>query len=184
MADDFKELEQKMKKAVEAAIHDYHTIRTGRANPMLLDNIKVDYYGNPTPLNQIAGIAAPEPRMIVVTPWDKTAIDAILKAIQSSELGMNPMSDGNVVRINIPPLTEERRKELIKLLHKKAEDHRVSVRNIRRDANDKIKQQEKNGEITEDDMKRDQDEVQKITDKYIADIDKLTESKEEELMEV
>jgi ribosome recycling factor len=176
--------ERRMQKAVEVAAHDFSTIRTGRANPVVLDNIKVDYYGATTPLNQLAGISVPEPRMLMVTPWDRTQINAVLKAIQASDVGLTPMSDGNVIRLNVPPLTEERRKELIKLLHKKAEEHRIAVRNVRRDANEHLKAQEKKSEITEDDLKREQDEVQKLTDKYIIDIDKLATAKEVELKEV
>ena len=176
--------EKRMQKAVEAAQHDYSTIRTGRANPLVLEGIKVDYYGTPTPLNQLAGISAPEPRMLLVTPWDKNSIDGIMKSIQASDLGMPPMSDGNVIRLTVPYLTEERRDEFVKQLHRKAEDHRVSVRNIRRDANDQIKTQQKNSEISEDEMKREQEEIQKLTDKYIEEIDKLSAAKEEELREV
>ena len=176
--------ERRMQKAVEVAQHDFATIRTGRANPMVLEGISVNYYGTATPLNQLAGISAPEPRLLVVTPWDRTIIDSVLKAIMASDVGMTPMSDGNVLRLQVPYLTEERRKELIKQLHRKSEDHKVAVRNVRRDANEHIKTQEKNSEISEDDAKREQDEVQKLTDKYIAEIDKLTSAKEAELKEV
>jgi len=173
-----------MQKAVEAAQHDFATIRTGRANPLLLEGIKVDYYGNPTPLNQLAGISVPEPRQLMVTPWDRQTLDAIMKAIQASDVGLTPNSDGHVLRLNVPHLTEERRKELIKLLHRKSEDHKVAVRNVRRDANEHLKAQEKKSEISEDDMKRLQDEVQKLTDKYCVQMDKLTAAKEAELKEV
>ncbi|MGI6295803.1 MAG: ribosome recycling factor [Armatimonadota bacterium] len=173
-----------MQKAVEVSGHDFSTIRTGRANPVILENIKVDYYGTPTPLNQLAGISVPEPRMLLVTPWDKGTINTVLKAIQSSDIGMTPMSDGNVIRLNVPALTEERRRDLIKQLHKKAEEHRVSIRNIRRDANERIKAQQKSSEISEDDAKREQEETQKLTDKYIVEIDKLANAKEAELKEV
>jgi len=183
-AEVIKDAERRMQKAVEVAQHDYATIRTGRANPMVLENIKVDYYGTQVPLNQLAGISVPEPRQLLVTPWDRTQINAILKAIQASDIGMTPMSDGNVIRLNVPPLTEERRRELIKLLHKKAEEHKVAIRNIRRDANEELKAQQKRGEITEDDLRREQEETQKLTDKYIAEIDKLTAAKEAELKEV
>lgn len=176
--------ERRMQKAVEAAQHDFATIRTGRANPVILENIKVDYYGTPTPLIQLAGISVPEPRQLLVTPWDRTIINSILKAIQSSDVGLTPMSDGNVIRMNVPPLTEERRRELIKQLHKKAEDHRVAIRNIRRDANEHIKAQRKNSEITEDDERLETEEIQKLTDKYIGEIDKLAAAKEAELREV
>jgi len=173
-----------MQKAVEAAQADFATIRTGRANPLVVENLKVDYYGTPTPLQQLAGISVPEPRQLLVTPWDRSIINTILKTIQSSDIGMTPMSDGNVIRMNVPPLTEERRRELIKQLHKRSEEHKVAVRNIRRDANEHIKAQQKASEITEDDVKREQDETQKLTDKYIAEIDKLTAAKEAELKEV
>jgi ribosome recycling factor len=173
-----------MQKAVDVAGHDFATIRTGRANPVVLDNIKVDYYGTPTPLNQMAGISVPEPRQLLVTPWDRTIINTILKAIQSSDIGLTPMSDGNVIRLNVPALTEERRRDLIKQLHKKAEEHRIAVRNVRRDANEHIKAQQKSSDITEDDAKREQEETQKLTDKYITEIDKLTTAKEAELREV
>ena len=179
-----QDAERRMQKAVEAAGQDFATIRTGRANPVVLENIKVDYFGTPTPLIQLAGISVPEPRQLFVTPWDRTIINTILKAIQSSDVGLTPMSDGNVIRMNVPALTEERRRELIKQLHKKAEDHKVAVRNVRRDANEHIKTQRKNSEITEDDEKQDQEETQKLTDKYIAEIDKLTTAKEAELREV
>ncbi len=176
--------ERRMQKSVDAAQQDFATIRTGRANPVILENIKVEYYGTPTPLNQLAGISVPEPRQLLVTPWDRNIINTILKALQASDIGMTPMSDGNVIRLNVPPLTEERRRDLIKQLHKKSEDHKVAVRNVRRDANERLKAQQKNSEITEDDLKQEQDQVQKLTDKYIAEIDKLTEAKEAELREV
>lgn len=179
-----QDAERRMQKAVEVAQGDFATIRTGRANPLVVENLKVDYYGTPTPLQQLAGISVPEPRQLVVTPWDRSIINTILKTIQSSDIGMTPMSDGNIIRMNVPPLTEERRKELIKQLHKRAEEHRVAVRNVRRDANEHIKAQQKISEISEDDCKREQEETQKLTDKYIAEIDKLTVSKEAELKEI
>jgi len=179
-----QDAERRMQKAVEVAQGDFATIRTGRANPVVVENLKVDYYGTPTPLQQLAGISVPEPRQLLVTPWDRSIINTILKTIQSSDIGMTPMSDGNVIRMNVPPLTEERRKELIKQLHKRAEEHRVAVRNVRRDANEHIKAQQKSSEITEDDVKREQEETQKLTDKYISEIDKLTTAKEAELKEV
>ncbi len=179
-----QDAERRMQKAVEAAGHDYSTIRTGRANPLILENIKVDYYGTATPLNQLAGISVPEPRQLLVTPWDKSIINTILKSIQSSDIGLTPMSDGNVIRLNVPALTEERRRDLVKQLHKKSEDHKIAVRNVRRDANERIKEEQKKSAITEDDAKREQDSTQKLTDKYIAEIDKLTQAKEAELREV
>lgn len=183
-AETIKDAERRMQRAVEAAGHDFATIRTGRANPVILENLSVNYYGAPTPLVQLAGISAPEPRLLMVTPWDRNAIDSIMKAIQTSEVGLTPMSDGNVIRLQVPYLTEERRKELIKQLHRKAEDHKVAVRNVRRDANEHIKAQQKNSEISEDDAKRETDEVQKLTDRYIGEIDKLAAAKEAELREV
>ncbi|HOP79154.1 MAG TPA: ribosome recycling factor [Armatimonadota bacterium] len=179
-----KDTEYRMSKAVEAAQHDFSTIRTGRANPVILEGIQVDYYGTKTPINQLAGISAPEPRLLVVTPWDKGAINAIEKAIMNSDVGMTPMSDGNVIRLQVPYLTEERRKDLIKVLHKKVEEHKVAVRNVRRDANEHLKDLEKKHEIGEDESKRAQERVQKLTDKYIEQMDKLAQAKEAELMEV
>jgi len=179
-----KDAERRMQKAVETAQHDFSTIRTGRANPLILEGIKVDYYGTLTPLNQIAGISTPEPRQLLISPWDKGSLEGIIKAIQASDLGLTPNSDGQTVRLNIPHLTEERRKDLIKQLHKKSEEHKVAVRNVRRDANERLKAQEKKGELSEDDLKREQEEVQKVTDRFCVDIDKLTTAKEAELREV
>jgi len=176
--------ESRMVKAVEAARHDFATIRTGRANPGLLERVTVDYYGSTMSINQLAAITAPEPRLLIIAPWDKNAISAIEKAITSSDLGLTPSSDGNVIRMQIPYLTEERRHDLIKMLHKKTEDHRIAIRNIRRDANEKLKASEKNHEIGEDDSERAHEQTQKLTDKYIAEIDKLQHAKEAELMEV
>lgn len=178
------ETERKMKKAVEAAQQDYTTIRTGRANPVLLEKITVDMYGSMMPVNQVATISVPEPRQLVIAPWDKSALAAIERAIQKSDLGLTPSSDGNVIRLNIPHLTEERRKEMIKILHKKAEEHRVAVRNVRRDANEDLKKLEKSHEASEDDVRRATEQTQKLTDKYIEQIDAVTRAKEAELMEV
>ncbi|MEN6417247.1 MAG: ribosome recycling factor [Armatimonadota bacterium] len=182
--DIIQDAERRMQKAVEAADHDFASLRTGRANPMLLEGIKVDYYGTPTPINQLGGISVPEPRQLLITPWDRNSVDAIMKAIQSSDIGITPQSDGQVIRLNVPYLTEERRRDLIKQLHKKSEDHKVAIRNIRRDVNERLKAQQKSSEISEDDMKREQDKIQKLTDKYIVDVDKHTSSKEAELKEV
>ena len=179
-----KDVEHRMSKAVEAAQHDFSTIRTGRANPVLLDRVTIDYYGTSMHINQLATVTAPEPRLLVIAPWDKKVIPIIEKAIMNSDLGMTPSSDGNVIRLQIPYLTEERRKELIKVLHKKAEDAKVAVRNVRRDANEHLKDMEKKREISEDENKRTQEQVQKITDKYIEQIDKLQKTKEQELLEV
>lgn len=179
-----KDTEQRMAKAVESAQHDFSTIRTGRANPVVLEGVMVDYYGSKMPINQLAGVSAPEPRLLVIAPWDKGAISAIEKAIMNSDVGMTPQSDGNVIRLQVPYLTEERRKDLIKILHKKTEEHKVAVRNIRRDANEHLKDLEKKHEISEDDNKRTQEQVQKLTDKYIEKIDDLAAAKQAELLEV
>lgn len=184
ISDTVSDAERRMTKAVESAQHDYTTIRTGRANPAMLERLNVEMYGSSMPVNQVATISVPEPRLLLIAPWDKSAIPHIERAIQKSDLGLNPSSDGNVIRLSIPQLTEERRKEFIKLLHKKAEEHRVAVRNVRRDANDDLKRMEKAGDASEDDAKRGQEQIQKITDKHIEQIDKLTHAKEAELMEV
>ncbi len=180
----YTDAEEKMKRVVAAYQRELSTMRAGRATPALLDRIEVDYYGTPTPLNQLAGITAPEPRLLVVQPWDKNSIKEIEKAILKSDLGLTPTNDGNVIRLSIPQLTEERRKELVKFVRKKAEDSKVSIRNIRRDANDSIKQLEKDSEISEDERRRAQDDIQEITDEKIEEIDSILEQKEKEMMEV
>jgi ribosome recycling factor len=179
-----KASEEKMKKATHALGEDFNTIRTGRASAALFEKIKVDYYEQKVPLNQVANISIPEARLVVIQPWDRTVLSEIEKAIQKSELSVNPSNDGKVIRIAIPPLTDERRKELVKLAKNKAEASRVSIRNIRRDANEELKKMEKSSEITEDQTKRGMDEVQKLTDKYIEEVNKLYEIKEKEIMEV
>ncbi|MCC6485371.1 MAG: ribosome recycling factor [Armatimonadetes bacterium] len=179
-----KDAEYRMQRAVEVAIEDFQTLRTGRANPTLLDHVMVDYHGTPMPINQLGTVTAPEPRQLLISPWDKQSIAAIEKAITNSDLGLTPSSDGNVIRLQIPYLTEERRKDMVKQLHKRAEDHRIAVRNVRRDVNDKLKHQEKEHEISEDDARRLQEQVQKLTDKFIEEIDRLQKNKETELMEV
>lgn len=173
-----------MEKAVQAYGRELATVRAGRANASLLDKVTVDYYGAQTPLNQIASITVPEARMLIITPYDKTAIGDIEKAIQKSDLGITPTSDGNVIRIAIPALTEERRKELVKVVKKYSEEAKVAVRNVRRDANDELKKLEKNGEITEDELRSSTEDVQKLTDEYVAKIDDVTKDKEKEIMEV
>lgn len=178
------ELEDKMQKTINVIKEDLNSIRAGRANPAMLDKITVDYYGSTTPLKQIASVSAPEPRMIIVQPYDKSAMQAIEKAIMISDLGINPSNDGKVIRLNIPMLTEERRRDLIKLAKKTSEDGKIAIRNERRDANDAIKKLQKDGELTEDDLKKAQDEVQKMTDKFIQLIDDLLAKKEVEIMEV
>lgn len=179
-----QEAEEKMTRTVEVLKKDFASLRAGRATSALLDKIQADYYGTPTPINQMANITVPEPRLLVIQPWDKSTIPAIEKAILKSDLGLNPSNDGNVIRIAIPQLTEERRKELVKVVKKKAEEARVAVRNVRRDVNDMIKQLEKEHEISEDDSKRGLDEVQKVTDKFIKNVDEVLASKEQEIMEV
>lgn len=178
------ETESKMQQAVQAARRDLAAIRTGRANPALLDRITVDYYGTPTPLNQLASITVPEARLLVVQPWDKNSLKDIEKAIMSSDLGLTPNNDGTVIRIQIPQLTEERRRDLARLARKEAEEKRVAVRNARRDANEELKRLEKEGVISEDDSRRAQTDVQQLTDKYIKEIDDLLAAKEKEIMEV
>jgi ribosome recycling factor len=185
MVDDiFEDLNERMGKTVESLKREYSRLRTGRASLALLDGIRVSYYDTPTPLNQMASLAVPEPRLIVIQPWDKTAIGEIEKAILKSELGLTPMNDGKVIRIAIPPLTEERRKDLVKVARKMAEDKKVAVRNIRRDANEMLKDLKSEKEITEDDLYRSQEEVQKITDQFISQIDETCEAKETEILEI
>ena len=176
--------EARMDKTIESLKHEFANVRTGRAHTSLLDSVMVDYYGAPTPINQVANVSAPDPRMILIAPWDKTMIGAIEKAILTSDLGLNPNNDGESIRLAIPQLTEERRKELVKVVSKKAEDAKVAVRNIRRDANDAIKKEEKAKTITEDVSKEGQDQVQKLTDKKIKVIDELRDTKEKDVMSV
>ena len=179
-----QEAEEKMQKSIEALRRDFATIRTGKANPSLLDKVTVDYYGTPTPINQLANISAPEARMLVVQPWDKSVVPNVEKAILKSDLGLNPSSDGTVIRLVLPQLTQETRKELVKKVKKKAEDAKVAIRNIRRDANESLKAAEKNKEISEDETKNAPDDIQKLTDKYIAELDGVLDNKEKEIMEV
>jgi ribosome recycling factor len=175
---------ERMTKAIQTFSRELASIRAGRANASLLDKITVDYYGAPTPVNQLAGISIPEARMLVIQPYDKSSLGDIEKAILKSDLGITPTSDGNILRIVIPALTEERRKELVKLVKKEAEDAKVAIRNIRRDANDDLKKKEKNGDITEDDLRGYSDDVQKATDESIAKIDGIAKDKEKEILEV
>lgn len=176
--------EERMEKSYDNMCHDFATMRVGRANPAILDGITVDYYGVPTPLNQTSNINAPEPRLLTVQPWDRNLLGAIEKAIQKADIGINPSNDGEIIRLAIPALTEERRKELVKTAHKRAEEAKVAVRNIRRDVNDKIKACEKNKEATEDDVKKGLEDAQKQTDAYVKKIDKTLAKKEKEIMEV
>ena len=176
--------EEKMKKTLEGLKKEYGTLRAGRAAPSLLDKVMVDYYGTPTPVNQLANVTVPEPRMIMIKPWDKKSLKDIEKAIMKSDLGLMPNSDGTIIRLAIPQLTQERRKELVKVVGKKAEETKVALRNIRRDGNEAIKKLEKNKEITEDDRKEGQEDMQKLLDKYIKLVDSTKVGKEKEVMEV
>lgn len=175
---------QRMDKALEDLQHAMATIRTGRASVHLLDNVRVDYYGTPTPVNQVANLHVPEPGMITITPWDVSQIGPIEKALRAADLGINPSNDGKMIRIPIPPLTEERRKELVKKLHGVAEDHRVAIRNIRRDSNDHVKKLSKEKKITEDDDRRAHDEMQKLTDALMLKLDQAARAKEKEILEI
>jgi ribosome recycling factor len=179
-----KDARVRMQKAVEATARELATLRTGRASPALLEHIKVEYYGTTVPLNQLASISAPEPRLLVVQPWDRGATRAIEKAILQSELGLVPSSDGVVLRIPIPPLTEERRKDLVRVARRHAEEGRVAVRNVRREAKETLEELEDAHEISEDQARRAQEELQKLTDRFIAEIDALLQKKEAEMLEV
>ncbi len=174
----------RMEKAVTDLQHAMASIRTGRASVSIFDNLKVDYYGTPTPLNQLANLHVPEPTMITIQPWDVSQIGAIDKAIRSSDLGLNPANDGKIIRVPIPPLTEERRKEIVKRLHHVVEDHRVAMRNIRRDANEHLKKLLKDKAISEDEERRALDEIQKMTDGYIGKIDTAAKAKEKEILDI
>ena len=182
ISDLLTEAEHKMDQATDHVASEFSTVRTGRANPQLLQRITVEYYGSPTPLQQLASISVPEPRMLVVQPFDKSTVGDIERALQTSELSLNPTNDGNVIRIAFPPLTEERRKDLIKVVRNMAEEGRVAVRNIRRHS--KTDMESMHGEISDDDIRRGEDELQKLTDRYIEQIDRLLAHKEDELLEV
>lgn len=179
-----KDMEDRMGKAISTLKKDLASLRAGRANPAMLDKVVVDYYGTPTPISQLANINVPEPRMLQIQPWDKSALKEIDRAIQQSDLGLTPSNDGVMIRIAIPALTEERRKELVKVANKTGEEAKVAIRNIRRDANDEIKKLEKAATISEDESRRHQETVQKATDKYIADVDKIVKDKEKDILEV
>jgi ribosome recycling factor len=174
----------KMKKCIETLKKEFSRIRTGRATPALLDGITVDYYGSPMPVNQVASVSIPDARSIVIQPWEKNMISPIEKAIQASNIGLNPHSDGNLIRLPIPPLSEERRKELCKTCKQISEDNKIAIRNVRRDANDKLKKHEKDKQITQDEQKKETDEIQKLTDRYIKNVDDAFLIKEKEIMEV
>jgi len=179
-----KTTKEKMKKTVKALQDEFKSVRTGRASSALFDNVRVDYYDQKVPLSQVATISVPEARLVVIQPWDRSVLAEIEKSIQKSELSVNPNNDGKVIRINIPPLTEERRKEMVKLAKNMGEKSRVSIRNIRRDANEEFKKLQKDSEISEDEAKRAIDDTQKLTDSYIEQINKLLEAKEKEILEI
>lgn len=176
--------EERMEKTLESLEREFAKLRTGRASTALVDGIKADYYGTPTPISQMASVAVPDSRTITIQPWDKGGMAAIEKALLKSDLGLTPINDGKIIRINIPPLTEERRRELVKIARKYGEEAKVAVRNVRRDANDSLKKAEKEKDITEDIMKRGNDEVQKLTDKYVAEVDNRCQAKEKEIMDI
>jgi ribosome recycling factor len=182
--DVFKRSQEKMDESINHYRRELNAVRTGRASLSLLDGIMVDYFGTPTPLNQVASLSTPESRTILIQPWDKTLIKEIDRAVQKSNLGLQPMDDGKVIRINIPALTEDRRRELVKVAKKEAEDARVAIRNVRREGNEELKALEKEKKITEDALRRSQDELQKITDRHIKGIDEILQAKEKEIMEV
>lgn len=180
----FEFAKEKMNKSISALNSEYNSIRAGRANPAVLDSIRVDYWGVPTPVNQMAAVSVAEARILVIQPWDKSALKLIEKAIQTSDIGINPQNDGTVIRLTFPPLTEERRKTLVKDVKSTAENSKVAIRNIRRDAIEKLKTMKKNSEITEDDLKYGETEVQKITDDFIKQVDSVAAAKEAEIMEI
>ena len=182
--DIFASHEDRMKKSIEALKREFASLRAGRATPALLDKVMVEYYGTPTPVNQLANISVPEPRMIMIQPWEKTILHDIEKAIMKSDLGLNPNSDGTAIRLTIPQLTQDRRTELVKSVNKKAEETKVAIRNLRRDANEAIKKLEKSKEVTEEEAKKGQDDMQKLVDKYIKAVDAAKAVKEKEIMEV
>lgn len=184
MKEQLKVTNEKMEKSIKALHNELGSIRAGRANPAVLDRIMVDYYGSQTPINQMAAISVAEARILVIQPWDKTSLNAIEKAIQASDLGINPTNDGNVLRIAFPQLTEDRRKELVKQIHKTGEESKVAVRSIRRDSMEKFKTMKKNAEITEDDLKNCEKDVQNLTDKFIKQVDDVIAEKEKEIMSV
>lgn len=180
----YPQVEEKMNKRVEGFNGELKTIRAGRANAQVLDKISVEYYGSQTPIAQVGSISSPEPRMLVIQPWDLSILKEIEKAILKSEIGITPQNDGKVIRLNFPPLTEERRKELVKTVKKYSEEAKVQIRNARRDAIDDYKEQKKNGEVTEDELKTIEKDIQALTDKFIKEIDDITQAKEKEILEV
>lgn len=184
MADILDATRERMNKTISVLQQELNGLRAGRANPQVLDRVMVDYYGTPTPINQLGNISTPEPRMLVIAVWDQKAIPAVEKAIQKSDVGINPSNDGKVIRLVFPELTEERRKELVKVVRKKGEESKVAIRSIRRDANEQIKKQQKDNELTEDDLKRLEEKIQKLTDELIREIDTIVTAKEKEILSV
>ncbi len=184
MREELKRFDEKMAKAIGFYQSELNSIRAGRANPAILDKVSVEYYGMPTPLNQVGSVSVPEPQMIIIQPWDTTILGDIEKAINKADIGINPQNDGKVIRLNFPPLTEERRKEIAKDIHKKSEEAKVNIRGVRREAMDFFKKAQKNSEITEDDLKNTEDEIQKLTDAKIKEIDTICASKEKEIMSI
>ncbi len=184
MKDQMNSAKEKMEKCLNSLKHEYSTVRAGRANPAVLDKVLVDYYGAPTPINQMAAISVAEARVLVIQPWDISSLSLIDKAIQASEIGINPSNDGKMLRLTFPQLTEERRKELVKQIKKFAEEAKVTIRNARRDTIDKVKAMKKNGEVTEDDLANFEKDIQKLTDKYVADIDSAAAEKEKEILSI
>ena len=180
----FSFAEEKMSKTISALNNEYNSIRAGRASAAVLDKIRVDYYGTPTPINQLAAVSVAEARILTIQPWDKSVLGAIEKAIQTSDIGINPQNDGSVLRLTFPPLTEDRRKEIVKTVRATAEDSKVAIRSIRRDCIDKLKKMQKDSEITEDDLKQGEKKIQDTTDKFIKDIDSVAAAKEKEVMEI
>ena len=179
-----RDAEEKMHKAIQVTREEFSVIRTGRASPKLLDRIEVDYYGSKVPINQIAGVSVPEARMLVISPYDRNALGAIEKAILGSDLGINPTNDGTVIRLAFPALTADRRKDLIRMVKERAEEGKVAVRNVRRHAKDEMEHQEKNGEMSEDDLRRLEKDLQRVTDRFIAEVDEILAAKEHELREI
>lgn len=180
----FSKTKEKMEKCLNSLERDYKAVRAGRANPAILDRVTVDYYGTPTPINQMAAISVPEPRMLMIQPWDASTLKEIEKAINTAEIGINPSNDGKVIRLVFPPLTEERRKELVKDIAKRAEEAKVAIRNVRRDAMDDIKKLKKNNEITEDDQKTGEKKLQDITDSYVKEAEEMEKKKEQEILSI
>ena len=184
LKDEYKIYEEKMKKSIESVVNDFDTVRAGRANASVLNRISVDYYGTPTPIQQIGSIGSPDPRTLVITPWDASALKGIEKAIQESDLGINPQNDGRTIRLNFPQLTEEHRRELTKDISKRGEEAKVAIRNVRRDFMDELKKMKKNSEITEDDLRDGEEQLQKITDDYVKQAETAAKKKEQEVLSI